>query len=182
MEHLGALLRVTAEGTLALLQSRAIAKRHMRAEGTHIAPRQNNPLKFSPDATEALTRMLQRGGSPGFLDPVAALQDAHRDLLVHQVAMMAGMRAAVFELFSRLGPDATESAAGPAHGLARLPVLRAAALWERHRAQHASLLEHLDDDFEAIFGREFLRAYEAQSRDAADGDPPPSEAPWPGAR
>ena len=43
MEHLGALLRATAEGTLALLQSRAVAKRHMRAEGTHIAPRQNNP-------------------------------------------------------------------------------------------------------------------------------------------
>ena len=54
MEHLGALLRATAEGTLALLQSRAVAKRQMRAEGTHIAPRQNNPLKFSPDATEAL--------------------------------------------------------------------------------------------------------------------------------
>lgn len=177
MEHLGALLRTTAEGTLALLQSRAIAKRHMRAEGTHIAPRQNNPLKFSPDASEALTRMLQRNGSPGFLDPVAALQDAHRDLLVHQVAMVAGMRAAVFELFSRLGPDAVEKAEGPPRGLRRLRVLRAAALWRRHRQQHAQLLEHLDDDFETIFGREFLRAYEAQS--SAASDPPPPEAPWP---
>lgn len=177
MEHLGALLRTTAEGTLALLQSRAIAKRHMRAEGTHIAPRQNNPLKFSPDAGEALTRMLQRDGSPGFLDPVAALQDAHRDLLVHQVAMVAGMRAAVFELFSRLGPEAVESAEGPPRGVRRVRVLRAAALWRRHCLQHAQLLEHLDDDFETIFGREFLRAYEAQSSAAAD--PPAPEAPWP---
>jgi type VI secretion system FHA domain protein len=168
MEHIGALLRATAEGTLALLQSRAMAKRHMRAEGTHIAPRQNNPLKFSPDATEALTRMLQRNPSPGFLDPVAALHDAHRDLLVHQVAMVAGMRAAVFELFSRLGPEASENAEGPAHGLSRLSMLRAAALWKRHCMQHAQLLENLDDDFEAIFGREFLRAYEAQSRANAD--------------
>lgn len=171
MEHLGALLRATAEGTLALLQSRAVAKRHMRAEGTHIAPRQNNPLKFSPDATEALTRMLQRDPSPGFLDPVAALHDAHRDLLVHQVAMVAGMRAAVFELFSRLGPAATENALGPAHGISRLPLLRAAALWQRHRLQHAQLLEHLDDDFDAIFGREFLRAYEEQSRVNAEVHP-----------
>ena len=184
MEHLGALLRATAEGTLALLQSRAVAKRHMRAEGTHIAPRQNNPLKFSPDATEALTRMLQRDASPGFLDPVAALHDAHHDLLVHQVAMVAGMRAAVFELFSRLGPEAAENAEGPAHGISRLPLLRAAALWQRHRMQHAQLLEHLDDDFETIFGREFLRAYEAQSRVDADADPDPTppEAPWPSAR
>lgn len=137
MEHLGALLRATAEGTLALLQSRAVAKRHIRAEGTHIAPRQNNPLKFSPDTTEALTRMLQRDASPGFLDPVAALHDAHHDLLVHQLAMVAGMRAAVFELFSRLGPAAAENAQGPAHGISRLPLLRAAALWQRHCLQHA---------------------------------------------
>jgi type VI secretion system FHA domain protein len=178
MEHLGALLRATAEGTLALLQSRAVAKRHMRAEGTHIAPRQNNPLKFSPDATEALTRMLQRDGSPGFLDPVAALHDAHHDLLVHQVAMVAGMRAAVFELFTRLGPEAAETAEGPAHGILRMNVLRAAALWQRHCLQHAQLLEHLDDDFETIFGREFLRAYEAQSKVDADANPMPPEAPW----
>jgi type VI secretion system FHA domain protein len=182
MEHLGALLRATAEGTLALLQSRAVAKRHMRAEGTHITPRQNNPLKFSPDATEALTRMLQRDATPGFLDPVAALQDAHRDLLVHQVAMVAGMRAAVFELFSRLSPAAAENAEGPAHGISRLPLLRAAALWRRHRLQHAQLLEHLDDDFETIFGREFLRAYEAQSRLDADANSTPPEAPWPNGR
>ncbi len=195
MEHLGALLRATAEGTLALLQSRAITKRQMRAEGTRIAPRQNNPLKFSPDATEALTRMLQREASPGFLDPVAALHDAHRDLLVHQVAMVAGMRAAVFELFSRLGPEAAENGEGPAHGISRLPLFRAAALWHRHRMQHAQLLEHLDDDFQTIFGREFLRAYEAQSRLNPDAgpdtgrdthrDPGPTsspEAPWPSAR
>ena len=170
MEHLGALLRTTAEGTLALLQSRAVTKRHLRAEGTHIAPRQNNPLKFAPDATQALTRMLQRDASPGFLDPVAALQDAHHDLLVHQVAMVAGMRAAVFELFSRLGPESVEKAEGPARGLSRLPLVRAAALWRRHRTQHAQLLEHLDDDFDVIFGREFLRAYEAQSRPGTTPD------------
>ena len=182
MEHLGALFRESAEGILALLQSRAVAKRHMRAEGTHIAARQNNPLKFAPDASEALTRMLQREPSAGFLDPVAALHDAHRDLLVHQVAMMAGMRAAVFELFSRLGPEAAESAEGPPHGASLLPWVRTAALWERHRRQHAQLLENLDDDFETIFGREFLRAYEAQSRADADAGRSWPEPPWPGAR
>ncbi|WP_427915615.1 type VI secretion system-associated FHA domain protein [Ramlibacter sp. MMS24-I3-19] len=58
--------------------------------------------------------------------------------------------------------------------------MRAAALWRRHCEQHAKLLEHLDDDFETIFGREFLRAYEAQSSAAAD--PPAPEATWPAPR
>ena len=46
--------------------------------------------------------------------------------------------------------------------------------------QHAQLLENLDDDFETIFGREFLRAYEAQSRvdpDAGRGPDPGPQAP-----
>ena len=168
MAHLGALLRATAEGMLALLNSRAVAKRSIRAEGTHIAAQENNPLKFAPDAAEALALLLRPHGARGFLDPVAALNDAYDDLQVHQLAMVAGMRAAVFELISRLGPSALEAGEAPAGGINRLfPDARDAALWRRHREQHAHLLAHFDDDFETVFGREFVRAYEEQARRAA---------------
>jgi len=168
MAHLGALLRATAEGTLALLNSRAVAKRSIRAEGTRIAAQENNPLKFAPDGGEALALLLKRHSARGFLDPVDALNDAHDDLQVHQLAMAAGMRAAVFELISRLGPNALEAGEAQAGGLNRLfPDARDAALWRKHREQHAHLLAHFDDDFEAVFGREFLRAYEEQARRAA---------------
>jgi type VI secretion system FHA domain protein len=181
-ELAGRLLRAALEGTLSLLAARTMAKRELGAQATLMRPRRNNPLKFSPDATEALTRMLYRDARPGFLDPVAALHDAHHDLLVHQVAMVAGMRAAVFELFSRLGPSAAEKAEGPARGISRVPLFRDAALWRRYRQQHAQLLEHLDDDFETIFGREFLRAYEAQSQLDADASHAAPEAAWPKGR
>jgi type VI secretion system FHA domain protein len=168
MAHLGALLRATAEGTLALLNSRALAKRSIRAEGTRIAAQENNPLKFAPDGSEALALLLKLHSTRGFLDPVDALNDAHDDLQVHQLAMVAGMRAAVFELISRLGPNALEAGEAQAGGLNRLfPDARDAALWRKHREQHAHLLAHFDDDFEAVFGREFVRAYEEQARRAA---------------
>ena len=168
MAHLGALLRTAAEGTLALLNSRAVAKRSIRAEGTRIAAQENNPLKFAPDGAEALALLLKPHGARGFLDPVDALKDAHDDLQVHQLAMVAGMRAAVFELISRLGPGALEAGEAQPGGLNRLfPDARDAALWRRHREQHAHLLAHFDDDFEAVFGREFVRAYEEQARRAA---------------
>jgi type VI secretion system FHA domain protein len=168
MAHLGALLRAAAEGTLALLNSRAVAKRSIRAEGTRIAPQENNPLKFAPDGAEALSLLLKPHSARGFLDPVDALIDAHDDLQVHQLAMVAGMRAAVFELVSRLGPNALEAGEAQAGGLNRLfPDARDAALWRKHREQHAHLLAHFDDDFEAVFGREFVRAYEEQARRAA---------------
>ena len=168
LEHLGALLKAMTEGTLELLRGRAMAKRSIRAEGTHMVARENNPLKFAPDAVQALTLLLTLQGRPGFLDPLAALHDAHDDLQVHQLAMAAGMRAAVFDLVSRLGPDAVESEEGPADALARyFPVLRDAALWRRYGRSHARLLEHFDDTLESTFGREFLLAYEAQAKLAA---------------
>ena len=184
MEHLGALLRATAEGTLALLQSRAVTKRQMRAEGTHITPRQNNPLKFSPDATEALTRMLQREASPGFLDPVAALHDAHHDLLVHQVAMVAGMRAAVFELFSRLGPEAAESGEGPAHGFRTCPCCAPPPSGSATACSTPSCwstwttTSRPSSDANSCAPTKPSRA----ATPAPTPSPPSPEAPWPGAR
>ena len=164
-EHVGALLQRLTEGHFDLLRSRAATKQSLRAEGTQIVARENNPLKFAPDASECLRLLLQRAPRPGFLAPLDALHDAQQDLQMHQLAMVAGMRAAVSELVQRLGPAAVEQAAGPPTGLARLvPALREAALWRRQCEQHAHLQAHLDEVFEAAFGREFLLAYEAQSR------------------
>jgi type VI secretion system FHA domain protein len=178
--HAGALLRSLTAGTYDLLQSRAVTKQSIRAEGTRIAARHNNPLKFAPDATECLRLLLDAQGKPGFLEPLQALREAHEDLQLHQVAMVAGMRAAVFELISRLGPEATEAAEGPPTGPGKwISSLRDAALWRRHRREHAALMSSLDDAFEAAFGREFLRAYEAQARRANARDAAGSGAAGP---
>lgn len=177
MEHIGALLRASTDGTLALLHTRAVAKRNIRAENTQIVARENNPLKFAPDGAQALMLLLHLHSRRGFLEPVDAVRDAHRDLQVHQLAMMAGMRAAVFELVSRLGPEATDAAEGPAHGLAQtIPMLRDAQLWRRYKLGHERMLQNLDDLFEAAFGREFLKAYEAQAKIGSTASPVPPTA------
>jgi type VI secretion system FHA domain protein len=174
MEHLGRLMRAATEGMLGLLRTRAIAESSLHGDGTRIVARENNPLKFVPDVMQALALLLEMNTRRGFLDPVEAVRDAHDELQVHQLAMLAGMRAAVFDLISQLGPDAAE--ASPARGLSqRLPALRDAALWRRHRQGHARLLENLDDVLDSTFGREFLRAYDAQSKRAEDATPPPDE-------
>jgi len=175
---LGALLRASTEGTLTLLQDRAMAKRHLRAHGTGISARENNPLKFMPDATAALRDLLSREPRTGFLDPPQAVRAAHHDVQRHQVAMMAGMRAAMLDLMMRLGPEAIEAAADPPQGLARSSrTLREAQLWHRLLQTHAQLIANLDDSFDAAFGREFLRAYEEQSGATPDAAPPTGAPP-----
>ena len=85
---------------------------------------------------------------------------------------MAGMRAALFELVAQLGPEALAHEQGTAGPLAQLvPQLHDAAMWRRYRQHHAELTSRLDSDFEAVFGREFTKAYEAQTlrlRDAGE--------------
>ena len=58
MERIGRLLREATQGTLELLMARALTKREVRAEATMIVGRDNNPLKFSPDAEAALAHLL----------------------------------------------------------------------------------------------------------------------------
>ena len=175
--HLGALLRAQTEGLLELLRARASTKRHLRAKGTGITARENNLLKFAPDTDEALRQLLEPAGRAGFLPPVAAVRAANHDLQVHQLAMAAGMRAAMLDLITQLGPAAIEAQADPPHGAARvMPALREAQLWQRLQQAHRRLVEHLDDAFDDAFGREFVRAYEACAAQArpeppAEGDP-----------
>jgi type VI secretion system FHA domain protein len=177
LAHLGALLRAQTEGTLELLRARAVTKRNLRTKGTGVTARENNLLKFAPDTDEAMRMLLEPTGRAGFLPPVAAVRAAHHDLQVHQLAMAAGMRAAMLDLIKQLGPAAIEAQADPPQGAARvMPALREAQLWQRLQQAHQRLVEQLDDTFDSAFGREFVRAYEACAAQAraeppAEGDP-----------
>jgi predicted component of type VI protein secretion system len=162
LELIGALLRSTVGGTLGLLASRTIAKRALGAGQTLPQMRQNNPLKFSPDVDTALARML---GPPqrGFLAPLAAVAAAFDDLRAHELAVLAGMRAALEAVLARFDPEELESrlaSKGVWDNL--MPVNRKARLWERYGEQHAELLREVEDDFDSLFGSVFVQAYEAQ--------------------
>ena len=170
---LGELLRALVDGTLELLAARSVAKRELGAGVTQLVTRHNNPLKFSPDADAALALLL---GPPqrGFMAPVAAVRDAFGDLRAHQIAVLAGMRAALEAVLARFDPQTLEQRLAPA-GLWEqlLPANRKAKLWEQYGERYAEIVGEVEDDFEALFGRAFLQAYEkqiAQLADKADGE------------
>jgi len=175
MRLIGALLRTSIEGTLGLLAARSIAKRELGANLTLPQSRENNPLKFSPDADAALGHLLgpqQRG----FIAPLAAMRDAFEDLRLHEVAVLAGMRAALEAVLARFDPELLEARLA-AKGLWDnvLPVNRKARLWERYTEQHADIMREVEDDFDSIFGHAFIKAYEAnlaRLAHAGAGEPP----------
>ena len=139
-----------------------IAKRELGAGRTMPQSRQNNPLKFSPSVEAALGQLL---GPPqrGFITPLEAVGEAFDDLRAHEVAVLAGMRAALEAVLARFNPATLESrlaSKGVWDNL--MPVNHKAKLWERYGEQHAEIMREIEDDFDALFGGAFLEAYEAQ--------------------
>jgi len=164
---IGELLRDALAGTLELLAARTIAKREMRAGATLLQTKGNNPLKFSPNVDAALAHLL---GPPvrGFIAPRASVRDAFGDLRAHQFAVLAGMRAALEAVLARFNPSALESRLAPKAMWDNLvPVNRRAKLWEQYGEEYAEILREVEDDFDALFGKAFLKAYEAQLHELA---------------
>jgi predicted component of type VI protein secretion system len=170
-ELAGALLRACVGGVLGLLAARAIAKRELGASATQLQVRENNPLKFAPDADAALA-MLLAPPRRGFVPPLDAVRDTFDDLRAHEVALLAGMRAALSAVLDRFDPAALEARLAD-KGLwdSLLPANRRARLWERYAEQHAAIAREIEEHFDAIFAGAFAKAYEAQRAELRRGTP-----------
>lgn len=160
MEMIGKLLATSVHGTLDLIGLRALVKREVNAEVTMVVVRNNNPLKFLPDGETVLTQMLRKK-MPGFMGPVEAMQDAFTDLHAHQMAVVAGTRAAMRDTLNRLNPEGMDEGE---HSLfdAVLPAMRKARMWDRYGEQFQQIAAQAKDDFQGPFGRAFLAAYEQE--------------------
>lgn len=162
MNMLGQLLREATQGTLDLLLARATIKREVRADMTMIVGRENNPLKFSPDVETALTHLLVPQ-TRGFLSPTEAMKDAYDDLRSHQFGFMAGMRAALAAVLQRFDPATLERRLTQKSVMdSVLPMNRRAKLWDLFETLYRDISKEAEDDFHTLFGREFVRAYQAQ--------------------
>lgn len=159
---IGQLLRESTRGAVELLLARAALKREMRAQMTMISARENNPLKFSPSAEAALQHLLSPP-SPGFMAPAPAMRDAFDDLRAHQIGVMAGMRAALDGVLQRFDPQQLEAKLSKRSAIDSLiPATRKARLWEAFQQLFGQLSSEAHDDFDELFGKAFLAAYEEQ--------------------
>ena len=165
----GKILRAAIEGSMALLAARATAKKELRAEDrTMVASKDNNPLKLMSDPQEALAFLFDtKNRSDGFLDPVQAVGDAFEDLRAHEVALFAAMRAALLGSIQRFDPKMLETELEKSAG--GLGLNRKAKLWELFAGYQQKLARDAEDDFNKVFGREFMGTYMAQVKRLRSG-------------
>jgi len=164
LEQTGRVLNQMVDAMMVLLQSRAEIKNAIRSDVTSLRRTDNNPLKFSFNASDALTKLLSENAG-GYLHADAAIQEAVDDLKLHQVAMLEGMKAAVRSMLLQFDPSRLEQTLRKKGGIAaNIPVTRDAKLWELFCEQYDAIREEAVNDFGDAFGREFRKAYETRIR------------------
>ena len=171
LELVGRLLHEATRGTVELLVARAALKREVRAEVTMIVARENNPLKFSPSVDVAMAHLLGPT-TRGFMPPALAMRDAYDDLRAHQFGFLAGMRAALEGVLQRFEPAALEAKLTQKSVLdSLLPSTRKARMWDLFTELYGQISAEASDDFHALFGKAFLKAYQQHIDELARDEP-----------
>ena len=160
----GALLRAAVAGLMGLVIARGEMRQEFEGEqGTMVAARDKNPLNLMADADEAMKFLFDPGDrTDGFLDPLQAIAEASEQLRAHQGAVVAGMRAAVLAALRRFDPAELEKAFDKSAGFSLGS--RKAKLWEVFVAQQQKLSQEAQAEFNRLFGRDFMRAYQTHLR------------------
>jgi predicted component of type VI protein secretion system len=90
----------------------------------------------------------------GPAENIHALEQAFKNVMLHQVALINGLMAGVRSLLARLSPKAVSEEAAREH---RSPSPK--LLWQTYEQIHRDLAEEDTETFETIFGPQFGRAY-----------------------
>lgn len=157
----GEIVRTSVQGLIEALNARSALKAEFRIERTSIQPRNNNPLKFSTTAAEAVTAILSPP-LPAFAKGADAIAEGFRDLHEHQIGTVSGMEQALRHLLDTLAPAAVEASAGSGGLGDVLPGGRKARLWDAYVALHQRTIENASNNIREVFGKSFAEGYDKQ--------------------
>jgi len=163
MRQLGQMLSMFSQGTVALLSSRSILKRGVKADMTMVLDDANNPFKLLPSGKTVLMQMFGTR-MPGFMPPKKSVRDALIDLQAHQLGMISGIRAIIAAMLQSFNPEQLEEQAKLDGVTSRLslPGSRKAALWDYFVRSYGQTAGEIEDDFHTLFGEAFLHAYDME--------------------
>ena len=161
MNEFGQVLRSVIEGLMEVLRARSEIRNEFRLPQTTFKTRDNNPLKMAVNAEDAIHNLLLKR-NPAYLGTTAAFDDAFKDVRHHQLAMLAGMRAAFEFMLQRFDPRTLKAQFDAKPGRRSLGFGTQGRYWEAFEEYYKEATADADDCFRRMFGDQFARAYEEQ--------------------
>lgn len=159
---IGNILRASVQGTMDVLGGRAKIKNEMHLDVTMIRAVQNNPVKFSVGAEEAIRKMLVPQDK-GYLPAEEAIEEVFDDIRAHQFSVIAGMQTALLEVLKRFDPEKLEHRLQKQSPIAAsIPIHKQAKLWRLFATLYDDIESEATDNFYHLFGQAFAESYEEQ--------------------
>jgi len=162
----GEVIRESVKGLMQVLSSRSSIKNEFRMNVTTIQPVENNPLKFSVNVDDALENMFVKQGN-AYKKPVEAVREGFDGVAEHQIAIIAGIRAAFRGVVERFDPITLEQRFSKQKKGGLIPGSQKARNWDLYGEYFSELVGDMDNSFQYLFGDEFVQAYEDQLRKLA---------------
>ena len=128
---------------------------------TTIQPVENNPLKFSANVDDALENMFIKQGN-AYKKPVEAVREGFNGIAEHQVAILAGIRAAFKGVIERFDPVLLDARFAKQNKGGLIPGSQKAKNWDLYQEYYNELAGDIDNSFQYLFGDDFVQAYEDQ--------------------
>lgn len=165
-ELFGQVMRLVVESTMQLLTARGQAKRMARsANHTMIEAFNNNPLKFSPSAEDAI-KIMFGAETRSYLDAYRAFAQSYDDLKAHQIKTYSAMQHALLRLMGEIDPQTIEREAAESRGIGAMMTSRKAKMWDAYVARWQTMSRGDNsgavDSFMAAFSEYYDRHDETQ--------------------
>lgn len=160
--ELGQSLRVTTEELKALLGARAATKQFVKSGSrTMMGQTDNNPLKFMPDAMQAMD-VMYINPRPGYLNGTSTLVEAFGDIKRHQTAVYSAIQPALARLLEDLSPESIEKrTGGAASKLAVVGGGKKSRNWEVFVERWDAKIHPYENGMLDVFLAYFAEAYDA---------------------
>jgi len=158
MRVVGMTYREMVDGMMQVLLARKMEKSMIalrRTDVTVVQARENNPLKVFPTVEETMVEMVCQK-NPAYIGPAESVREGFADIMKHQMAMRAGMQAALDGFLKRLDPKIFEERYKEG-----IVFQKKAKCWDAYCHDYPKLVNETLDD---LFGDEFAEAYREQLR------------------
>jgi len=134
----------------------------MHLDITTIRAIQNNPIKFSVSAEEALAKLLL-GKEEGYLMADDAITEAFNDISAHQLSVIAGMKTALADILHRFDPKKLEqNLQQKSPMIANIGIQKKTRLWDLFEQLYKEIGHEAEDNFYRLFGQSFSDSYNKQ--------------------
>jgi type VI secretion system protein ImpI len=164
-ELLGSIMLSVVNNLSQLHAARAQSKGMMRSSNqTMIQAIDNNPLRFSPTAKDALGIMFGPK-TESYLEASRAIENSFGDLKKHQMMTFSAMQSAVTKLLEDIEPKKIDASVEADKGVSGLIGSRKAKLWERYVTIWQAKTGRNDLGMLGVFMLLFADAYDRSGRD-----------------